>query len=127
VRQRKFTTQLSIKWSIKAMLPDDLKAQIYKYISQPSLFALNVTCELKKKFYKIEPEKTVPIINERRPSGTNPIKLFRVIICQNKLVRLTLLNISTLARGLYYKTFYGRNLRTFIISWSVCPWQAFAA
>ncbi len=29
--------------------------------------------------------------------------------------------------GLYYKTFYSRNLRIFIISQSVCPWQAFTA
>jgi hypothetical protein len=27
----------------------------------------------------------------------------------------------------YYETFYGRNLRMFIISLSVCPLQAFAA
>ncbi len=26
-----------------------------------------------------------------------------------------------------YKTFYGRNLLFFVISWSVCPWQAFPA
>jgi hypothetical protein len=30
-------------------------------------------------------------------------------------------------RGLYYKTFYGRNLQIFVISYSVCPWQAFQA
>ncbi len=29
--------------------------------------------------------------------------------------------------GLYYKAFYGCNLRIFVISWSVCPWQAFPA
>jgi len=29
--------------------------------------------------------------------------------------------------GLYYKTFYGRNLHIFVISQSVCPWQAFPA
>ncbi len=29
--------------------------------------------------------------------------------------------------GQCYKTFYGRKLRLFIISWSVCPWKAFAA
>ncbi len=29
--------------------------------------------------------------------------------------------------GLYYKTFYGRNLKIFLISLSVCPWQASAA
>ncbi len=27
----------------------------------------------------------------------------------------------------YYKTFYGRNLQMVVISWSVCPWQAFTA
>ena len=26
-----------------------------------------------------------------------------------------------------FKTFYVRNLRFFLISWSVCPWQAFLA
>jgi hypothetical protein len=26
-----------------------------------------------------------------------------------------------------FKTFYGRNLQMFIISWSVCPWQAVSA
>jgi hypothetical protein len=28
---------------------------------------------------------------------------------------------------LYFETFYGRNLRNFVISKSVCPWQAFPA
>jgi hypothetical protein len=26
-------------------------------------------------------------------------------------------------RSLYYKTFYGRNLRIFVVSLSVCPWK----
>ncbi len=26
--------------------------------------------------------------------------------------------------SMYYKTFYGRNLQIFVISQSVCPWQA---
>jgi hypothetical protein len=26
-----------------------------------------------------------------------------------------------------YKTFYGRKLRIFFVSWSICPWQAFPA
>ncbi len=30
-------------------------------------------------------------------------------------------------RSLYYKTFYGRNLRIFIINLCVCLWQAFTA
>jgi hypothetical protein len=34
-------------------------------------------------------------------------------------------NIDT--TGQCYKTFYGRRLRLSIISWSVCPWQAFSA
>jgi S-adenosylhomocysteine hydrolase len=29
--------------------------------------------------------------------------------------------------GQSYKTFYGRNLPIFVMSWSVCPWQAFPA
>ncbi len=29
------------------------------------------------------------------------------------------------SRGLYYKTFYGRNLQISVIRWSACPWQAF--
>jgi hypothetical protein len=29
--------------------------------------------------------------------------------------------------GLYYKTFYSRDLQIFVIRWSVCPWQAFPA
>jgi hypothetical protein len=29
--------------------------------------------------------------------------------------------------GMYYKTFYRRNLQIFVISWSVCPWQAYPA
>ncbi len=28
-------------------------------------------------------------------------------------------------RSLYYKTFYGRNLRIFVISYKVCPFPAF--
>jgi hypothetical protein len=28
-------------------------------------------------------------------------------------------------RSQSYKTFYGRKLQIFIISWSVCPWHAF--
>jgi hypothetical protein len=35
--------------------------------------------------------------------------------------------LALLARGLYYKTFYGRNLQIFAISYSVCPWQALLA
>jgi hypothetical protein len=31
---------------------------------------------------------------------------------------------ATKPRGQSYKTFYGRNLRIFVISYSVCPWQA---
>jgi len=31
------------------------------------------------------------------------------------------------ASGQCYKTFYVRNLRIFVISWSVCPWQGFPA
>ncbi len=34
---------------------------------------------------------------------------------------------STGPRGQCFKTFYGRNLRIFIKSQSVCPWQAFPA
>jgi hypothetical protein len=30
-------------------------------------------------------------------------------------------------RGLYHKTYYGRNLQISVISWCVCPWQAFPA
>jgi hypothetical protein len=32
-----------------------------------------------------------------------------------------------ISRGLYYKTYYGRHLRIFVINQSVCPWQAFPA
>ena len=32
---------------------------------------------------------------------------------------------STGPRAKCYKTFYGRNLRTFVINLSLCPWQAF--
>ncbi len=31
------------------------------------------------------------------------------------------------ARCQCYKTFYGRKLRLFVLSYSVCPWQAFPA
>ncbi len=31
------------------------------------------------------------------------------------------------SRGQCYKTFFVRNLWIFVISWSVCPWQAFPA
>jgi hypothetical protein len=31
------------------------------------------------------------------------------------------------SRGQCYKTFYGRKLQIFVISWSVCPWQALPA
>ncbi len=34
---------------------------------------------------------------------------------------------SDQARSLYYKTFYGRNVRIYIISQRVCPWQVFPA
>jgi hypothetical protein len=34
---------------------------------------------------------------------------------------------KSLTKGQYYKAFYGRNLRIFVISYSVCPWQAFPA
>jgi hypothetical protein len=29
--------------------------------------------------------------------------------------------------GQCYKTFYGRNLRIFVISWSVCSWKVLPA
>ncbi len=32
-----------------------------------------------------------------------------------------------LSRGQCYKTFYDRNLRLFVISWSICRWQTFPA
>jgi hypothetical protein len=35
--------------------------------------------------------------------------------------------LSNKPRGMYYKTFYGRNLLIFVISKSVCPWWAFPA
>jgi hypothetical protein len=37
------------------------------------------------------------------------------------------LSVAPAYRGLYFKTFYNRNLRIFVISKSVCPWQAFLA
>ncbi len=36
-------------------------------------------------------------------------------------------SVVVFCRGLYYKTFFGRNLKIFTISYSVCPWQAFPA
>ncbi len=39
--------------------------------------------------------------------------------------RLTLVHL--IQCGQSYKTFYGRNLRIFVISQSICPWQAFLA
>jgi hypothetical protein len=36
-------------------------------------------------------------------------------------------NSSSKTRGQRYKTFYGRTLRIFVISYSVCPWQALTA
>jgi hypothetical protein len=35
--------------------------------------------------------------------------------------------VEYIPRGLYYKTFYGGNLKIFVISENVCPWQAFPA
>ncbi len=35
--------------------------------------------------------------------------------------------MSLTTKGQCYKAFYGRNLQIFVISWSVCPWQAFPA
>ncbi len=32
-----------------------------------------------------------------------------------------------LTKAQFYKTFYVRNFRIFVISWSVCQWQAFTA
>ncbi len=29
--------------------------------------------------------------------------------------------------GLYYKSFYGRNLRIFVISWNVCAWESLSS
>ncbi len=42
-------------------------------------------------------------------------------------VELDVSKTCKLTTGLYYKTSYDRNLRIFVISWSVCPWQAFPA
>ncbi len=47
----------------------------------------------------------------------------------NKVLKHFILttNESYKAQGLYYKTFFGRNLRIIMISQSVCIWQAFTA
>ncbi len=49
-------------------------------------------------------------------SGLIPLKVEK--ICSDMFLHST---------GLYYKTFYGRKLRIFVTSLSVCPWQAFQA
>jgi hypothetical protein len=41
------------------------------------------------------------------------------------LEKITEKTTQIMTKGLYYKTFYGRNLQIFVISSSVCPWQAY--
>ncbi len=47
------------------------------------------------------------------------------LFCDNNSKEKKFYNNDTWS--LYYKTFYGRNLRTFVKSYSFCPWQAFPA
>ena len=54
----------------------------------------------------------------------NNLERFRL----SKIIRpWTNLSKQDKTRDLYYKTFYSRNLRIFVISWSVFLWQAFPA
>ncbi len=66
--------------------------------------------------------------------GDDGIKSFFLSQFPSKSAKIgTILNLTAPVlllnpfRGLYYKIFYGRNLRIFVISSSVCPWQAFPA
>jgi hypothetical protein len=52
--------------------------------------------------------------------GTNTLDYYKHSLRPKKIP-----NIGPWA--LYYKSFYGRKLRIFVISKSVCPWQTFPA
>jgi hypothetical protein len=50
-----------------------------------------------------------------------------VMLCVVVPVTVLVKTYQILGGGLFYKTFYGRNLRILVISQSVCLWQAFPA
>jgi hypothetical protein len=62
---------------------------------------------------------TFPHQSDHLNQVKNPFLKFKQIKqqCQAKLANSN--------RGLYHKNYYGCNLRFFIISSSVCPWQVF--
>jgi hypothetical protein len=51
----------------------------------------------------------------------------RQAICCFTAAALALTLVDILSWCQRYKTFYDRNLRMFLISYSVCPWQASSA
>ncbi len=57
----------------------------------------------------------------------NVVKLFTIVILRMFpiCIKLEWLSMKGLSISQCYETFYVRNLRIFIIIYSVCPWQAF--
>jgi hypothetical protein len=60
--------------------------------------------------------------DRRGLSGTNALAYMNSLVSDK---HEKVYNVDT--RGQCYKAFFFRNLRIFIISWSVCPCQAFPA
>ncbi len=88
----------------------------------------------RKKFYNICPwldyRESLSMSNFSELPLVKIIKIFyssSLLICHTKLECWSYSNIFSNTLGQCYKTFYGRKLRIFKISWSVCPWQTFPA
>ncbi len=68
-------------------------------------------------------------INNRHSSSNNSLRSFirrcRITRISDQQRSSDRNPLSIPSRCQSYKTFYGRNLRIFVISQSVCPWQAF--
>jgi hypothetical protein len=70
--------------------------------------------------------RTLPRAEMCRPGGTNVIKLFFSSSLMLHIYQQYCLFLASLSpRGRCYKHFYGRNLRNFVISYSVCPRKVF--
>jgi hypothetical protein len=64
---------------------------------------------------------------ETNTSEREGLKINSLIKTAVSLTSKPLYSDLTLIWGQCYKTFYVRNLRIFILSYSVCPWQGFPA
>ncbi len=76
-----------------------------------------------KKFYKIGPY--IHMVFKELFALKFSLTDFTKIILRQPGAEILLIFFDTDPRDQYNKTFYGRNLQIFAISYSIRPWQAF--